>query len=68
MVVVVFAAGVHVVVEGREGEEDEHHGVGRRVAERVRRRGGALHVVVRARRQVEEWKLIVVRAHWPQVP
>ena len=68
VVVVVIAAvagmapGVRVVVEVREGGEDERHGVGRRVAERVRRRGGTLHVVVRARGRVEEWQLMVVRA------
>jgi hypothetical protein len=55
-------AGVRVVVEVRERGEDERHGVGRRVAQRVRRRGGALHVVVSARGRMEEWQLMVVRA------
>jgi NAD(P)-dependent dehydrogenase (short-subunit alcohol dehydrogenase family) len=56
-------AGVRVVVEVREGGEDEErHGIGRRVAQRVRRRGGTLHVVVRARGRVEEWQLMVARA------
>ena len=65
MVVVVAVTGVAsvcVVVEVREGGEDERHGVGRRVAERVRRRGGTLHVVVRARGRVEEWHLMVICA------
>jgi hypothetical protein len=67
VVVVAAVAGgagvVGVVVEVGERGEDERHGLGRWVAERVRRRGGALHVVVRARRgRVEDRQLMVVRA------